>query len=122
MNAASKVADRREDHLKGARSRLERWRYQTWSDLYSKRPWGYQVLLPDKVLTAVATKAHLATVADLIRAGWSPTHSQKHGDAVLELLRSYDFVWHQQAEAEKAEKARLRKEKTLADSDAAVRF
>ncbi|KAJ7234564.1 hypothetical protein C8J57DRAFT_1531508 [Mycena rebaudengoi] len=88
MNPASRVADRREDHLK------------------------------DKVLTAVATKARLAIVADLIRASWSPTHSQKHGDAVLELLRSYNFVWHQQTEAEKAEKARLPKEKTLADRQA----
>jgi hypothetical protein len=43
------------------------------------------------------------------------THSRKHGDAVLGLLRSYNFVWNQLAEAEKTEKARLREEKTLAD-------
>ncbi|KAJ7835534.1 hypothetical protein B0H14DRAFT_2590171 [Mycena olivaceomarginata] len=60
-----------------------------------RRSWGYQAFLPDKVLTAVATKARFTTINDLISGGWSPTHARKH-------------------DAEKEECARLRREETLA--------
>jgi hypothetical protein len=114
MDEAASVSDRRLEHLAGARKRLEKWRYDTWLDLYSRRPWGYQAFLPDKVLTAVATKARFTTIDDLISGGWSPTHAQKHGTDVLDLLRGYDVLYWEFVDAEKEERARLRREETLA--------
>ncbi|KAJ7767376.1 hypothetical protein DFH07DRAFT_769500 [Mycena maculata] len=115
MNTAASVSDRRDDHLKGARKRLEHWRYNTWTELYIKRPWGFQPLMLDKVLTALATKAQFSTVDDLTTGGWSPTHARKHGSPVLALLQEYDTLFREFNEAEKEERARLRKEETAAN-------
>jgi hypothetical protein len=115
MNEAATVPDRREEHLKGARTRLDGWRTQTWVELYRRRPWGPTVLLPDKVLTALASKARFASVDDLIGAGWSATHARKHGTAVLAMLHEYDELFREFKAAEKEESSRLRKEQTLAD-------
>jgi hypothetical protein len=115
MDQGVSIPDRRDDHLKGARTRLECWRLDTWMALYKKRPWGYQVLLPDKVLTALATKARFRLIEDFIGCGWSPTHARKHGPAVLAMLQDYDELFREFAEAEKEERARLRQEQTLAD-------
>ncbi|KAJ6597432.1 P-loop containing nucleoside triphosphate hydrolase protein [Mycena sp. CBHHK59/15] len=115
MDEGARVADRREEHLQGARTRLERWRYATYIELYTKRQWGYQILLPDKVLTSLATKARFTTVEDLIGGGWSPTHARKHGPAVLQLLGDYDALYREYADAEKEERAAERKEQTLAN-------
>ncbi|KAJ7798040.1 hypothetical protein B0H14DRAFT_2618312, partial [Mycena olivaceomarginata] len=71
--------------------------------------------LPEKVLTALATKARFTTIDDLIGGGWSPTHAKKHGTDVLDLLRGYDTLYREYADAEKEEHARLRKEETLAN-------
>ncbi|KAJ7856003.1 hypothetical protein B0H13DRAFT_2079272 [Mycena leptocephala] len=98
MDQAASIADRRDHHLQGARTRLERWRFETWKELYTRRPWGYQVLLPDKVLTALAAKARFTSVEDLIGGGWSRTHARKHGPAVLEMLREYDALFREFAE------------------------
>ncbi|KAJ6479074.1 hypothetical protein C8R45DRAFT_906336, partial [Mycena sanguinolenta] len=110
MNEATPIGDRRDDHLKGARTRLKRWRDDTWFALYSRRPWGPDVLLPDKVLSVIAAKARFTAVADLIGGGWSPTHAKKHGPALLEMLRDYDILFRQFTAAENEERARLRKE------------
>ncbi|KAJ7646031.1 hypothetical protein DFH06DRAFT_997805, partial [Mycena polygramma] len=110
MDEGSSVPDRKEEHLKGARTRLERWRQETWEELYARRPWGYQVLLPDKVLTSLASKARLTSIDDLIGGGtWSPTHARKHGPAVLELLRDYDALYREYKAAENEENTRHRK-------------
>ncbi|KAJ7259071.1 P-loop containing nucleoside triphosphate hydrolase protein [Mycena rebaudengoi] len=83
------------------------------SPAHTKRPWGFQSLLPDKVLTALATKARFRTVEDFIGGGWSPTHARKHGPALLDMLKEYDALHSEYAAAEKEERARIRKQETL---------
>ena len=50
-------------------------------------------MLPDTILTALATKAHFQTLEDLITAGWSPTHVQKHGAEIISILKDYDNLF-----------------------------
>ena len=110
MAEASSVANRREDHLHGARELLEAWRFETWMKLYRRCPWGIQALLPDTILTALATKARFQTLEDLITAGWSPTHVQKHGAKIISILKDYDDLFKSTKEHEikvRAEKKKL---------------
>ncbi|KIK06057.1 hypothetical protein K443DRAFT_637223 [Laccaria amethystina LaAM-08-1] len=114
MAEAATIANRREAHREGARELLVNWRNKTWSELYRKRPWGVQVLLPDVVLTALASKARLKTHEDLTGAGWSPIHARRHGEEVVEMLSQYDIKFLRRREAERVEKADKKKAETAA--------
>ncbi|KIK03032.1 hypothetical protein K443DRAFT_5751 [Laccaria amethystina LaAM-08-1] len=114
MTEGATIANRREAHREGARELLINWRNKTWAELYRKRPWGVQALLPDVVLTALASKARLKTLEDLTGAGWSPIHARRHGDKVVEMLSGYDIKFLRQREADRVEKAEKKKAETVA--------
>lgn len=86
MAEGAKVANRRDNNLKGVRELLENWRITTWLEKYCRQPWGHQCLLSDTLITSIATKARFKSVEDLINARWSPTHADKHGDEILAML------------------------------------
>ncbi|KAJ3822555.1 hypothetical protein F5880DRAFT_1442917, partial [Lentinula raphanica] len=97
------------EHLSQARASLTTWRNNTYDALYSDEPWGAHGLLPPPVLTAIATKARLHTIDDLISiAGWNQVFARIHGTEVLALLSSLDCKHHANAEQEKLEKATAR--------------
>ncbi|KAG5651392.1 hypothetical protein H0H81_008858 [Sphagnurus paluster] len=98
------VPNRRGPHLQGARDLLQKWRSETWRTLYCRRLWGIQCLLPDAILTAFATKARLRSREDLIAAGWSPTHCEKHGLQILHVLKVYDDGYWGVHQEEKAQR------------------
>ncbi|KAF8886745.1 hypothetical protein BD779DRAFT_1529416 [Infundibulicybe gibba] len=106
------IPGRRDLHLQGARALLTEWRRNTWAEHYRQRPWGMQCLLPDTILTTIATKARLRTVDDLMTTGWSPTHAKKHGAALLEILGEYDTNYHRTHEAEKSRRNEEKKRAT----------
>ncbi|KAJ3825122.1 P-loop containing nucleoside triphosphate hydrolase protein [Lentinula raphanica] len=102
------VPTRRHEHLEQARACLTTWRDDTFDLLYSEQPWGPEALLPSPVLTAIATKAQLRTVEDLILiAGWEEIFARIHGEEVLDLLSSLDHVHHTAVEQEKLEGAEV---------------
>jgi bloom syndrome protein len=114
MAEASSIPNRREDHLHGARQLLEAWRLETWMKLYRRSPWGIQALLPDTILTALATKARLQTLEDFISAGWSPTHVQRHGTEMIDILKDYDDLFKSTKEEEIKARAEKKKQESAA--------
>ena len=112
MAEGARVANRRDDHLKGARDLLQNWHITTWLKQYRRRPWGYQCLLSDTLITSIATKARFKSVEDYINAGWSPTHADKHGVEILAMLGEYDEGFYKKREEEKRQKADQRKQET----------
>ncbi|KAJ3757147.1 P-loop containing nucleoside triphosphate hydrolase protein [Lentinula raphanica] len=95
----------------------------TFDALYSRKPWGPQVLLPPHVLTAIATKARLRTIDDLITiAKWEELFARKHGEEVLAILSSLDHDYHTSVEREKLERAEARHLSTLAKREEAKRI
>ncbi|KAJ3964339.1 P-loop containing nucleoside triphosphate hydrolase protein [Lentinula raphanica] len=89
----------------------------------SRKPWGPQVLLPPPVLTAIATKARLRTVDDLISiAKWEELFARKHGEEVLAILSSLDHDHHTSVEREKLERAEARHLSILAKREEAKRI
>lgn len=93
---------------------MDKWRFATWFGQYKKRPWGVQGLLPDTVLTSLASKARLNNVDDLVRAGWSPTMAEKHGAELLTILGVFDTRFQLGREAAKRERAEQKKRETAA--------
>ena len=114
MAEASCIANRREAHLQGARELLEAWRLETWMKLYRRCPWGIQALLPDTILTALALKARLRTLENLISVGWSPTHVQKHGAEIIDILKDYDNLFKSTKDDEIKARAERKKQETAA--------
>jgi hypothetical protein len=83
--------------------------------LYQLRPWGMQCLIPHTVLMVLATKARLQTCNELINiAGWSPTHVQKHGTEIIDLLKAYDEKFKAAKDAEIKARATQKKLETMA--------
>ncbi|KAF8222444.1 hypothetical protein L208DRAFT_1413394 [Tricholoma matsutake] len=94
MAEGARVANHQDSHLKV--------RIEMWSDQYHRQPWGHHSFLSDVLITLFATKAHFSLTEDLINAGWSPTHAQKHGQELLGILK-----------AEKLRKAERKKQETV---------
>ena len=104
--------------MKGAQELMEKWRYETWTRLYSTRPYGPQGLLTDTVVTALASKARLSTIEDLVSAGWGASRAKKHGDEVLQLLKAYDERFSNIRETEKRERMQAKKLETAQRNEA----
>ncbi|KAF8235592.1 hypothetical protein L208DRAFT_1392214 [Tricholoma matsutake] len=113
MAEGARVANHRDSHLKGARELLEKWRIEMWLDQYRRWPWGHHSFLSDVLITSFATKARFSLTEDLIDAGWSPTHAQKHGQELLGILKVYDNEFYRAREGEKLRKAERKKQETV---------
>ncbi|KAJ7841735.1 hypothetical protein B0H14DRAFT_3693692 [Mycena olivaceomarginata] len=103
---------RRDDHLRGARDLITKWRTTICATVHRRRPWGPSAFLPDDVITKIATRAHVKAPADLIHAGWSPTHVGRHGGELLAKLDEYDIEFKQQRIATKKRKMDAQKAET----------
>lgn len=121
---------RRDKHLHGARALLTEWQSEKCWTVYRRRPWGPQALLPDDVLGKFASRGHAKTVEDLLHAGWSPTHTVRHGTELLAMLADYDTMFKadqaavrkRQMEEKKAETMKHQKLKKDADKLEHVRL
>ncbi|KAH7917207.1 hypothetical protein BV22DRAFT_1026823, partial [Leucogyrophana mollusca] len=102
-------ATRRDEYLKGARTLLENWRYNTWMETYSHVPYGPEGLLPDLIINKIAYSTRLRSVEDLIGIGWSPSRAQRHGLEVVGMLEEYDRKHQRTRAAEQAQKAEAKR-------------
>ena len=105
-------ATRCDAKLKGAKSLLVQWRYETWKTHCSKAPYGPQGLMPDDVLHRIASNARLAAANDFQGVGWGPSHVGWHGTALLQALKEYDKKFDKARDVEKAERAETKKRET----------
>lgn len=70
-------ATRREDNLKDAKDLLFNWRFKTWMSVYSEAaPYGPEGLLPDLMLSKIASSRKPETIGDLVGVGWRPRQVQ----------------------------------------------
>ncbi|KAF8350322.1 P-loop containing nucleoside triphosphate hydrolase protein [Amanita rubescens] len=112
---------RRDQFRQGAIQLLESWRLQTYEAHYLRRPWGPHCLLPDNILSSLASKRTITTVQDLIGEGWSATHAQKHGLDVLKCLADYDLGHFKDLEEKREEKKRETEERRALEAQEAKR-
>ncbi|KAI0694256.1 P-loop containing nucleoside triphosphate hydrolase protein, partial [Cerioporus squamosus] len=71
-------------------ARLVRWRIETWTEKYSYCAFGHLTLLPDKVLTSLATHARLQSVSDVKQALPLWPFADAHGAEILRFLADID--------------------------------
>ncbi|KAJ7745181.1 P-loop containing nucleoside triphosphate hydrolase protein [Mycena maculata] len=102
---------RRGEHLQDARSALVSWRTRTFLNKYSFSPFTDTGILPDKILTTLASKRirTLDEMAEKLPIPWM--FAQRHGQEVIDLLKRIDQVRREGiAKAAEVKKAEKRKE------------
>ncbi len=81
---------RRKDNLQMVRAYLESWRRTCWRRLYSNCAWAPNVLLPDQILTKIASRTCISTVSDMEELIPEWDFIDEHGEEVLEEVQSAD--------------------------------
>jgi hypothetical protein len=105
---------RRQERLEAARNVLSNWRQTVWKSEFSHCIWGPEVLLPDTVLTKLASRAKIKTVSDIKNEIPEWLWEDEYGDILLKLLEPIDLAWHEEAER-KREENKVKRAKVSAD-------
>jgi len=95
---------RRGDRLEACRNALKNWRLETWKRDFKRTILMPDVILPDKVLSKLASQARIKT-PDLVKEeipGW--VLANRYAEAVLRILEPIDAGWMEKAEREREEK------------------
>ena len=95
---------RRGDHLEACRNALKNWRLETWKRDFKRTILTPDVILPDKVLSKLASQARIKT-PDLVKEeipGW--VLANRYAEAVLKILEPIDTGWVEKAERDREEK------------------
>lgn len=96
---------RRGAHLVDAQISLERWRAETWTRQYAKRPWSPEILLPSRVVSNIANKTFVQSTEALIEiGGWARHRALVHGEELLCILREVDERERDRRASEKQKK------------------
>ena len=83
------AAIRRGERLANARQALVQWRINTCLAFYA--PFTGEAILPDPILTTLASNAHIKSLSDVAAAvGSSWAFIDEHGEEVLRILREAD--------------------------------
>ena len=114
-------ATRRSDQLKQACAALFQWRSKTKLTRYSPSLYMSAVILPDPILTTLASNARIQTLQDMSSAlGERWIFLDRHSDEVLQVLQAADAAFYHHAERERKEKMNAKKAAKAAVSSAGV--
>ena len=96
-------------HLREAKTFLIQWRYNTWLTLYANAvPFGPSPLLPDPILDKITSK-HCLDINTLIGIGWSQQWAKKHGEDILQVLRTLNNRCDAERKALQQERSEMKK-------------
>ena len=83
---------RRGQHLATAKDALRQWRIEQACTCYPRRSFSLKAILPDDLLTSLASDARVRTLPDVRakadKVGWA--FFDRHGQQVLDVLRKVD--------------------------------
>ena len=97
---------RRLQHLSNVRAVLEHWRFKTKRNHYSLGSVTAEAILPNPILTTLASNTHIRTVEDMVTVINPPwIMARRHGKDVLKLLKSLDDAAREEHEREKRARA-----------------
>ena len=89
MTTKPTTARRGGEHLQDARTALESWHFKTKRARYTPSSLTAPSLLPDTVLTTLASASHICTIEDIEDAvTW--VYARRHGAEVLAVLAAVD--------------------------------
>lgn len=84
---------RRTDRLQSCRNAIIEWRSRTWLENYSDCAWGPNVLLPDSIITKLATRSHISTIEDIKREIPEWDFADDYGSVILDIIHKTDDLW-----------------------------
>ena len=93
----------RKERLEASRNVLMNWRHKTWQTGYKNCIWGPNVLLPDTILTKIATHARIQMLNNIKKEIPEWIWADEYGETILKLLEPIDRSWHEENERKKAE-------------------
>lgn len=104
---------RRTERLTNCRNAIIKWRSHTWLENYSDCAWGPNVLLPDAVVTKLATRSHISTVEEMKEEVPDWDFVDTYGSIVLEIIQEADGLWKEDHERVLQGKKDVRKRGSL---------
>jgi len=85
------AAIRRGERLANAHQALIQWRIKTRLAFYSPSPFTAEAILPDSILTTLASNARIQSPSDMaVALGTSWAFKDEHGEEVLRVLKEAD--------------------------------
>lgn len=114
MDEPTVPATRRGEHLEAARKRLQTLRFNLHNEHFSERPFGPEVVIPDTLITTLATKSSLQ-VEDLTQPSFRWPLAHQFATEVLAALCDVDQSYLRKVHQERtAKKQRKEEEKATA--------
>jgi hypothetical protein len=87
---------RQAERLLSCRKAIIEWRSHTWLENYGDCAWGPNVLLPDAIVTKLATRSHISSVEDIKKEVPDWVFVDDYGSVVLDLIRKADDIWKEE--------------------------
>jgi hypothetical protein len=100
---ACRPGPRQKERLEACRNALTAWQHKTWQKDFKDCIWGPNVLLPETVLTKLASRTRIQTLDDIKEEIPDWIWADEYGNAILKLLKPIDRLWHEDHERQKAE-------------------
>ena len=107
------LGSRHTDRLQSCRTAIIEWRSRTWSENYSDCAWGPTVLLPDAIVTKLATRSHILTVEDIKREVPDWDFVIEYGTIILDLIQKTDDLWKEDHACKLKANKDTRKQRTI---------
>jgi len=91
---------RRGERFKVCREALAQWRDRTWHRDYGLCAWGPNALLPEEVITKLASSLSLSSLEDVKREVPDWDFAEDYGAVVIDAINKADELWKQNHEQE----------------------
>src|ERR1700722_8277484 len=98
--ASHRPPQRRRERLQICRQALNQWRTRCWKLEYGDCSWGPKVLMPDTIVTRLATRADITTVESLKVEIPEWDFGERYGTDVLTIIQQADTLWKEAHERE----------------------
>lgn len=104
-------------HLARRRQALDTWRYNCWKKNYRLCSWGVVGVMPDSVLSRLASYNRIKSIDDLLEAIPDWGYARKHGEEVLMLLKDADGEHKLDSQAQRTRTRGLNKKRKSEATD-----
>jgi hypothetical protein len=103
------------NRLTARRRVLEDWRYNCWKRVYQLCSWGVTGVMPDLVVSKLASSIKIVSTEDLLEAIPDWDYARKYGDEVLLLLKGADHEQQLESQAQRTKTRQENKKRKLED-------
>ena len=105
------------NHFKMRRQALETWRRECWKKNYRLCCWGPVGVMPDLVLSKLASFNKIKTVNDLLKAASDWDYANVYGNEVFQLLKDADEQHRFKSQVQRVRTTQLNKTHKMEDSE-----